>query len=198
MNRNLIELNDNYGMSIDEDGNVTMIAKDKNEYEFKEILEKENELELLNDDLEILNKEYDNKKFDLRVCRIINVATIFVGSFFGFITYNTTTSIESTLLMCAASAALCRIMPLGATGTTIGNKKKIKRLTNKINEIENKIPNLEKELNDIKEKANYSVLDTEKDSSLTNDYQTQLDMEAHANNDEKTISKVKVLRLTRR
>lgn len=194
MNRNLIELNDNYGVSIDEDGNVTMIAKGKSDTSFKEILDKENELELLNDDLEMLNKEYDNKKFDLRVCRIINVATIFVGSFFGFITYTATTSIESTLLMCAASAAFCRIMPLGATGTTIGNKRKIKRLTNKIYELENEIPKLEKEISDIKEKVNYTTLS---DDSSKNDYQELVFDNMCTQNEAKNVSKVKVLKLTK-
>lgn len=197
MNKNLIELNDNYGMSIDEDGNVTMITKDKKDYKFKEILEKENEIELLNDDLDLLNKELDIKKFDLKICRIVNVVTIFAISFFGFITYDATASIESTLLIGAASGAFMRIMPLGASGTTFGNKKKIKKITNKISEIENKIPVLEKELNNIKAKANYMTLtDSSENVSLNNNYQfTSFNEIEHNNTEEKTISKVKVLSL---
>ena len=196
MNKNLIELNDNYGVSIDEDGNVTMIAKGLSDTSFKEILDKENELEALNDDLELLNKELDIKKFDLKICRIVNVATIFAVSFFGFITYNATASIDQAILMSVASGAFMKIMPLGASGTTIGNKRKIKRLTNKIYEIENKIPNLEKELNDIKEKANFSTLfDTEKDTSLTNDFQELKIDNIYTQSEEKNVGKVRVLKL---
>lgn len=194
MNRNLIELNDNYGVSIDEDGNVTMIAKGQNDTSFKEILQKENELESLNDDLELLNKELDIKKFDLKICRIVNVATIFVVSFFGFITYNTTASIDQAILMSVASGAFMKIMPLGASGTTIGNKRKIKRLTNKIYELENEIPKLEKEISDIKEKVNYTTLS---DDSSKNDYQELVFDNMRTQNEAKNVSKVKVLKLTK-
>ena len=42
MNQNLIIINQNYGAAIDEEGNITTISKNSEEYGFEEILRKEN------------------------------------------------------------------------------------------------------------------------------------------------------------
>ena len=43
MNQKLIQINDNYGVTIDENGNTKMVSKESNDYEFQDILTKENE-----------------------------------------------------------------------------------------------------------------------------------------------------------
>ena len=47
MNKELFQLNDNLGAVTNEKGNLRVVYKGNNNCEFKDILEKENELELL-------------------------------------------------------------------------------------------------------------------------------------------------------
>ena len=87
MNRNLVEYNDNHGASIDEYGNITMITKDKKDYNFEEILQKENKLELLNDDMSIASTQYNDSKSILKWSRIINVICLALPFCMGILLY---------------------------------------------------------------------------------------------------------------
>ena len=151
MNRNLVEYNDNHGVSIDEHGNITMITKDKTNYKFEEILQKENDLELLNADLEVANREYANRKFDLKLGKLSNVVVLLGTSLMVGLCLNTHTTIQGTLVICGGFAGFSKLLSLSVSGLTIVNKKQIRALNHKIYELENKIPELEKEIKEIKE-----------------------------------------------
>ena len=62
MNEYLSQINDNYGIVSDENGEIKVVTKSENNCEFQDILLKENELENLNQEL-IAAKEklIDNK-----------------------------------------------------------------------------------------------------------------------------------------
>ena len=62
MNHNLVQVNDNYGVVIDEKGNVSLISKENCKYNFEHILIGENELEELNSKLNNLKRELSNNK----------------------------------------------------------------------------------------------------------------------------------------
>ncbi len=48
MNKNLIQISNNLSAVTDEDGNVDIISKENNNYNFKGILKEENRLETYN------------------------------------------------------------------------------------------------------------------------------------------------------
>ena len=193
MNKNLVELDNNNGLSIDEDGNVTTITKNKEDYEFKEILEKENKLELLNDDMNLLSKKYEEANYDLKWSRIFNIITLIGALLAGVISFRAI-SLGKNIELCIITGCLIKFASFASYGTTIGNKKKIKRITNKIRKIEDKISILTRELNNIKEKVNYKTLsNTKSDLTLTSNYQNVDNREY----DNKSIGKVKVLKLTK-
>lgn len=63
MNQNLIQINNNFGVVSDENGNISLIGKENCSYSFDEILLKDNELEDLNLKLKSSKaKLSDNKK----------------------------------------------------------------------------------------------------------------------------------------
>lgn len=192
MNRTLVEYNDNHGASIDEYGNITMITKDKADYKFEEILQRENKLELLNDDLDVANREYADRKYKLKVGKWCNIGILLATSFLVGISLNTHTPIQEILILCGGFAGFTKLLSSSVSGFAISNKKQLRELNHKIYELENKIPKLEKEISDIKEKVNYTTLS---DDSSRNDYQELVFDNIYTQNKEKSEGKVRVLKL---
>ena len=195
MNINLIELNDNQGITIDEDGNASFISKKQNDACFEEILQKENELESLNDDLDVVNSEYADRKYKLKVGKWCNVVVLLGTSFMVGMCLNTHTPIQGTLIICGGFAGFTKLLSSSISGFAIINKKQLRELNHKIYELENEIPKLEKEISDIKEKVNYTTLS---DDSSKNDYQELVFDNKCTQNEAKNVSKVKVLKLTKK
>ena len=193
MNRNLIELNENQGITIDEYGNSTIVSKEQNNCSLKEILEKENQLELLNDDLDAANREYKETRSNLKLSRLSNIGTLLGTIFIALMCLNVpTVTIKSTLICCGGFALFTKSILSTGCGLTIFNKKRLKKLNHKIFELENKIPALEKELISIKEKVNYTTLSTD---SSKKDYQELTLDNMYTQSKEKSTGKVRVLRL---
>ncbi len=193
MNRNLIELNENQGITIDEYGNSTIVSKEQNNCSLKEILEKENQLELLNDDLDAANREYKETRSNLKLSRSSNIGTLLGTIFIALMCLNVpTVAIKSTLICCGGFALFTKSILSTVCGLTIFNKKRLKKLNHKIFELENKIPALEKELISIKEKMNYTTLSTD---SSKKDYQELVLDNLYTQSKEKNTGKVRVLRL---
>ena len=65
MNKSLLQINDNYGAVSDENGNIKEITKENNNYEFKDILLKENYLQELNEKLNSSKEELSCNKYDI-------------------------------------------------------------------------------------------------------------------------------------
>ena len=156
MNISLVDLGDTKGLSIDENGDVTVISKEKNDASFDEILQKENELEAKECCMTKASDKYNYTKGNLRASRFCNVfivAGMIVVSIFLY-----GTPIKAILLANLALGGLGKFMSIGSFGTTSGNRRRIRRLKNEIAKLENEIPAVEKELKDMKNKANYNVI----------------------------------------
>lgn len=193
MNKSLIELEDNHGISIDECGSATVITKDKLDYNFEEILKKENKLELLNNNLCAAKREYNDTKNDLKWGRIFNILILTVTFLIGF-TYSLVFAASiKMILICGGFAGFSKLIATMISGLPIKNKKRLKKLNQKIIELENKIPTLEKELNKIKDQVNYIALS---DISSKNDYQELPFDNLKYTQDKKSKGKVKILKLT--
>ena len=192
MNRNLIELNENQGIVIDEEWNAALISRKQKDYSLKEILEKENNLESLNYDLDMANREYKNTKSNLNLSILFNIIILLCVIF--MVPEGINESIKSTLIGCGAFVIFSKSLLSTCYGLTISNKKKLRKLNYKICELENEIPKLEKEINDIKEKVNYTILS---DDSSKSNYQELVFDNMCTQNEMKKVSKVKVLKLTK-
>ncbi len=193
MNRDLIAFNENNGIVIDEVGNPTIISKEHDNCSLKEILERENTLETLNNDLASANNEHDIIKNRIRLGKRSNIGILLLTLFMVGMCLNTSTPIQETFIICGGFTAFSKLLSVSVSGLGIINKKKIKELEREINELETEIVKQEKELSDVKEKAKYTTISN---TSSKKDYQELTFDNMYAHNEEKYLGKVKVLKLT--
>ena len=121
MNQNLIEINENYGATIDENGNISTISKSSDEYDFEEILRRENELEKLNERYQAAQSAYSYNKSDSRNATIANVATV-LGTAIATILPIGTTPVIVTLVTGGIIFGFGKTMSIGAYGTRKSRK----------------------------------------------------------------------------
>ena len=158
MNKNLTQINENYGIVSDEHGNVNIVTKKNAGYELKDILKKENELDEANNMLYNKKNELNHRKLRAIGGEILNIVLV-------ILTISIYLDLRTTSYFLAAirSAALyylpLKLLCCGiAGGTRIGRYSKIKHLKKSIAELEEKIPKLEYELTAIKEKVGYNSI----------------------------------------
>jgi peptidoglycan hydrolase CwlO-like protein len=191
MNRDLIEFNKNQGITIDEFGNPTIISKEHNNCSFEEILQKENELETLNNDLVAVNEEYADRKYKLKVGKWCDGVVLLTTLSLASMSYSSV-PISRTLIMCGGFAVFGKLLSLSVSGFSVINKKRIKELNCRIDELEDEIPRLEKELDNIKEKVKYTSFSND---SQKDDYQELVFDNMPTQAEEKSVNKVKVLKI---
>ncbi len=194
MNRDLIEFNKNQGITIDEFGNPTIISKEHNNCSFEEILQKENELETLNNDLVAVNEEYADRKYKLKVGKWCDGVVLLTTLLMASMSYSSV-PISRTLIMCGGFAVFGKLLSSSVSGFSVINKKRIKELNYRIDELEDEIPKLEKELINIKEKVKYTTLS--KDSQKDDNQEFTID-NLYTQGEERNVNNVKVLKLTRK
>lgn len=196
MNKNLVELNENCGMAVDENGNITIITKENSEHEFKEILERENELETIGTDFSDVYDKYTTAKINLKSSRLSNIVivtfTLLLAGLLGFTNSGYYLTVEE-LIAVIGTGTFFKLMSVQMFGTAIGNKKKIKNLKGQAASIHQKDVTLEKQLDDIKEKVNYSAVDktTNKFTFTPHEYNS-------IETDVKETGKVRVLSLNKK
>lgn len=151
-----MQINNNCGVVSDEDGNISIIKKENDLYDFEKILLKENELESLELKLKNSKKALSNNKQKMICGEIASVFLIMS---------------EVVLLASCLSAAPIKILIIAMAfyyvigklsistyfGTRIGRYFKKKKLTAAIEKMELDILTLKKELMEIKEKSKYKV-----------------------------------------
>ena len=195
MNIDLIKLNENCGITTDENGNTIVISKDQSETSFEEILLKENAIESLKNDLNISYFRYDMIKYYLKAGRWYNTIVLLGILFLGYVLLNKSMPIDISLIICGGTAVFCKLISLPATsGLVVINKRKLKKLRPKIDELKSKIPELEKELSDIKEKVKYTALSNDSPKTYN---QELLFADMLTPTEEKGADKVKILKLTK-
>lgn len=154
MNQYLVEINENNGAVINDDGKFS-ISKNSNEYGFEEILKKEDEIEELNNKnkankvklgsiktLGSLSKTLDIFAFSLAT--LVSISLVMFDPLQALIAFLGSTSFTKALLVTAF-------------GTKRGRRKEEERLETEILNTENEISNKEEELSNIKSKVNYKV-----------------------------------------
>lgn len=195
MNQKLIQINDNYGVTIDENGNTKMVSKESNDYEFQDILTKENELEDLNLKLDNAKNKLSLNKLNIILSTVINVFLLAVCT---FLLLNIV-SLKFLITTIAVSCIPTETFSLLAFGGIVGNCIKRKNLKKTIKDLEEQVPKVQKELSNIKEKSRY-VTDVKSDedklekSIPTAYYNLPIYSENKTN---EKYAKIKVLNLTR-
>lgn len=185
MNQCLVEINKENGAAIDENGNITAITKSSDEYEFEEILRRENELESKNTMYEKVKKDYEYNKYKNAWTTIFNVTTYSMTIISIVLFIAAGISPTSIVVGSGGIYTIGKLMSL-AFGTRKHRKDEKEKLTQEISRLEEEIPRLEEELDDIKEKVKYKE---EPNTEESIDYETVFEVN-HISN-----SKVKVKKL---
>ena len=200
MNQNLIQINDNYGAVSDENGNISIISKDNQEYDLQDILTKENELEILKSRLNTEKKELSTNKIKIIFGEIMN-GLIIGGEIALYYFLHSTLPTSILLFLMSLVYTITKGLSLIEYGTRIGRITERKKLKTSIESLERKIPESEKELCEMKQKTNYKINYQEHSESNTisqvnEAYQCLSAYMEHNINEEP--SQVKVLRLSRK
>lgn len=195
MNQKLIQINDNYGVTIDENGNTKMVSKESNDYEFQDILTKENELEDLNLKLDNAKNKLSLNKLNIILSTVINVFLLAVCT---YLLLNIV-SLKFLITTIAVSCIPTEAFSLLAFGGIVGNCIKRKNLKKTIKDLEEQVPKVQKELSNIKEKSRY-VTDVKSDEdklekSIPTTYYNLPIYSENKTNEKR--AKIKVLNLTR-
>lgn len=195
MYQDLVQINDNYGAIIDEDGNISIISKETQEYELADILKKENDLEKLELNLEENKKTLSDLKSKIFFGKIISILTIVDE----FILYCVLHSVYSSTVVFSIMAIFYLLVKIPATieyGTKIEGIIKKKKLQNVIKELEDKRFKSEKELQKMKVATNYQIYRENEIDCPDNGMLYQYTNKYMNRNVEDVPTDVKVLRLT--
>ena len=200
MNQNLIQINDNYGAVSDENGNVSIISKDNQEYYLQDILTKENELEILKSRLNTEKKELSTNKMNIILGEIMN-GVIIGGEIALYYFLHSILPTSALLFLMALIYAFTKGVSLIEYGTRFGRITKKEKLNASIENLEAEIPEVEKELCEMKQKTNYKInyqtnCESNTISQVNEAYQCLSAYMEHNINEEP--SQVKVLRLSRK
>ncbi len=158
MNKELFQLNDNLGAVTNEKGNLRVVYKGNNNCEFKDILEKENELELLKNE----NKKLSDELFSIKTSGTLSDLIILIGLISGFATYSYfgDLGIWFSMLSCYVPAKIVSLIvgssDVGFIGLTrIGRIIAYIKKNKKYKELKNNIDNLSEEVKNMQLKSEY-------------------------------------------
>ena len=187
MNHYLIELDENEGLKIDGNGEITSINKAGNEHEFEEILRREDELEKLNTEYAKVNETLSYNKAKRIPAIIYDVITYFgTGILCG--TVFAGVPIVPALVGGACFFGFGKIMGIGMCGSRRKREKEREQVLQRKLEIEKDIPELKEELEKIKDKVKY------KEENKCIDHQIEYSYPASISRGNQSRIKVKNLR----
>ena len=162
MNKKLIQMGENKGISIDENSNCKVVEKGNDTHSLSYILNMENALEdlknKLNDSKEKLatNRKKDEYAKELNILLVVGLV---FGACMNFIALNGL-PLQTQILTLAAvdglSYSFCKLMCIFKFQTKAKRAKKAKDLKSIIDELENEVVELEEELKIAKEKIMYN------------------------------------------
>lgn len=150
MNKDLIEINNNYGVVSDENGDIKIIKKDSEEIDFLEILTTENEIENIILHIEKLKKEISNiehkkEKIDLiLMIPIVSAISMLILKM-----------LPPIIILYTIIASYILSTPLYLQKSYYSKKKTI--LIEKIQELNKKEKKLTKKLRNIKYRTNFRI-----------------------------------------
>lgn len=160
MNKNLVQISNNFGVVSDENGEIKVVTKSETNCEFQNILLKENELENLNQELISAKRKLTENKANTLFGELGNLVIIGGGIFLSIELFPVV-STQLLIYQLIGTYAILKSIILAMYGTRIGRYKKNKKLKSSIETLEENSVQLEAELKKMKEKAKYSASCTE-------------------------------------
>ena len=192
MNEYLSQISENYGIVSDENGEIKVVTKSESNFEFQDVLLKENELEILKQELMDAKEKLIDNKERIIFGELCNLVIIGGGIFLGIELFSVVTP-QLLVYLLTGMYAITKAINIAMNGTRIGRYKKNKKLKSSIESLEKNSLQLEVELKKIKEKAKYKVESDTKNYCV--EYGSTKNVSEVVNED---LGKVKVLKLTRK
>lgn len=197
MNNNLIEINDLVALKINDEGEISLIIKDNNEYRFEDILTIENEIEVLNQQIEDC---YDEKKKNNLVtlfAETINFTVLFIELLMYFFS-NNLIELENNLYPMLMLYFVSKFINIKVFGTRLKRYKVKIEKNNTLDKLQKKLESKEKQLIDMRTKINYENKKINNDCYIVDEKCIQAGYDFLNINSEEKINKPKlrVRRLT--
>ncbi len=190
MNQNLIEINQDYGVVIDDNGNISSVIKSNGEFDFEEILEKENHLEVLNSKYRKVEADYDYALKDAKFAIAADTA-VFILTAVGTIA-SMGISLPIMLLTSCGIYGASKLMAVFAYGTRSSRKLKQEELEHEIERLVREIKNTELELSHDKDRVKFN---REVDMEVIKDIEIPFNLNQIVRDDKE---KIKVISLRRK
>ena len=134
MNKNLLEVGNYTGVVSDENGYVKIVHKDSNDWEFKEILELENDLDYLHKRLTMTKNNLDKNKKDSIAANIWS-ACILVGEVFVYMVLHKQLPLSVTIAGMVCFYTFIKGFSIIEHGTRFTRHIKKKRLIERLEKI---------------------------------------------------------------
>ena len=161
MNINLIQMDENNGISIDENQIYKVLEKENDKYSFEEILTMENTLEDLEKELDSVIKEEDFTNLIFYIGKAINAmisASLIVADCLLYFFEPSSMSIKGLIIANGFIYTPIKIFKLAIVGTRAGKIREIKELKSEIDDKKQNIFVLKKELCNAKEMTGYKEM----------------------------------------
>ncbi len=174
MNQELIKLNNNLGALSNENGKIDIVEKANDSYDFTDILNEENALEIINKDLSHNKDNLKEVNHKIITSEIYNLI-LYTVEVLLFLFLHNDFPLKLTLLINLLTYIPYKGVILFTYGTRLKKFKKRNKLKDKIQNLLDRKNKKEKELQEMQEKVQYkkysSLQDMEKTFSydLTND-----------------------------
>ena len=172
MNNNLIEVNDLIALKTDDEGKISVIIKDNNEYRFEDILEIENEIEILNQKIENCYDEIKKNKLVTLFAETINFSSIFIILLMYFLS-NNLIELNNIFFPMIMFYSVSKCINVKVFETRLKRYKTRIDNNNTLDKLQNKLESKEKQLIDMRTKTNYKNSELNHDCYITDEKYVQ-------------------------
>ena len=126
MNEYLSQISENYGIVSDENGEIKVVTKSESNFEFQDVLLKENELEILKQELMDAKEKLIDNKERIIFGELCNLVIIGGGIFLGIELFSVVTP-QLLVYLLTGMYAITKAINIAMNGTRIGRYKKNKK-----------------------------------------------------------------------
>ncbi len=157
MYKELVELNDKEGLVSNENGNISLVRKESDEYSFDDILNLETELEKKQRYLSDVNYKLSENKLKCSMSKMISILEVVMEVLILLISIGYASPLRIVITMILSYLSLEGLTCCMLASTRKSRKKEQQELLQALNELESEIPLIEKKLKEMEEKVNYTT-----------------------------------------
>ena len=157
MYKELVELNDKEGLVSNENGNISLVRKESDEYSFDGILNLETELEKKQRNLSDVNYKLSENKLKCSMSKMISILEVVMEVLILLISIGYASPLRIVITMILSYLSLEGLTCCMLASTRKSRKKEQQELLQALNELESEIPLIEKKLKEMEEKVNYTT-----------------------------------------